>query len=130
MAKTLTLETKSLERNLHGSKPRSCKVLFPWSSTWTLVRSHHNFVLSLMIGSLQLPPVLMISQTSTLQHGPRCLEIVSTNSSRMKMTPRLTPKTPKPQKRLPPSKNEYQRLWTPPCLPHPCQYLPLHLHLR
>ena len=43
--------------------------------------------------SLQLPPVLMISQTLTLQHGPRYLETVSTNSSGMKMTPRLTKKT-------------------------------------
>ena len=40
------------------------QVLFPWSSTWTLELPHHNFMLALMIGSLQLPPVLMISQMS------------------------------------------------------------------
>ena len=32
-------------------------------------------------------------QTSTPPLGPRCLEIWSTNSSGMKMTPRLSPKT-------------------------------------
>ena len=58
--------------------------------------------------SLQLPPVLMISQTLTLQHGPRYLKTVSTNSSGMKMTPRLTKKTPLSQKTSPPSNPEYQ----------------------
>ena len=70
------------------------RVLFPLFSTWKLEPSPHNFILFLMIGSLQFLPVLMISQTSTPQHGPRCLETVSTNSSGMKMTPKLTLKTP------------------------------------
>ena len=51
------------------------------------------FHVSLMIGSLQLPPVFMTSQTSIPLHGPRCLETVSTNSSGMKMTPQSTQKT-------------------------------------
>ena len=38
-------------------------------------------------------PVLMTSQTSIPLHGPKCLETVSTNSSRMKRTPRLNKKT-------------------------------------
>ena len=82
-----------------------------------------------MIALLQLPPALMISQTSTPLLGPRCLQTVSTNSSGMKMTPRLTPKTSWLQKPSPPGKIEFQRPWIQPCLLHPCQYLLLHLHL-
>ena len=75
------LEAKSISRNLHGSKPRSCKHC-PFGSQlghW----SHYpkNFWGPLIIGSLQLLPVLMTSQTSILLHGLRCLETVSTNSS-------------------------------------------------
>ena len=70
MARTPTLETKSFLRDLHGPKPRSCKYcsLGPKPGH----RCHHNTIscLSLMIGSLPLPPVFMISQTSTLQHVP------------------------------------------------------------
>ena len=33
------------------------------------------------------------------------------------------------QETLPTGKTEYQRLWTLPCLPHPCHYLHLCLHL-
>ena len=47
------------------------QVLFPWFSTWTLEPSPHNFMLSLMIGSLQIPPVLMTSQTSIPLHGSK-----------------------------------------------------------
>ena len=69
------------------------QVLLPLSSTWTLAPSPHNFMLYLMIGSLLLLPVLITSQTSIPQLGPRILETVSTNSSGMKITPRLTQKT-------------------------------------
>ena len=62
-------------------------------------------------------------------HGPRCLETVSTNSSGMKITPRLTQKTSWPLKPSPPGKIEFPRLWTQPCLLRTCQYLHLHLHL-
>ena len=86
------LETKSFSRNLHGTRPISCKQcsLGPQPGH----QCHHTTIsLSLMIGSLQLLPALMISQTSTPQHGPRWLESVSTNSSWMKRTPKLIPKT-------------------------------------
>ena len=46
------------------------QALFLWFSIWTLEPSPHSFMLSLMIGSLQLPPVLMTSQTSIPLHGP------------------------------------------------------------
>ena len=101
-----------------------------WFSTWTLEPSPRNFMLSLMIGSLQLLPVLMTSQTSILLHGPNSLEIVSSNSSGKKMTPRLTQKTSLPLKPSPPGKVEFLRLWTPPCLLYPCQYLLLNLQFH
>ena len=127
-------KTISDGKKLPHWKPKDSQGIFmglspDHASTVPLVLNLDTGAITLMIGSLQLPPVLMTSQTSIPLHGPRCFETVSTNSSGMNMTPRLSQKTSWPLKPSPPGKIEFPRLWTPPCLLHPCQYLLLHLHL-